>query len=105
MRWEKLGRILAPDRRLPWMSTYTGAAFALPHEGSSLIDLYVTGRDDRNRHEHCEQNSFHGSLHPDDLRGNSTRRWAGRQSVFTAPAWSQAARLSRLSGACTVVCL
>ncbi len=49
MRWEKLGRILAPDRRLKWMSTYTGAAFALLHEGTSLVDLYVTGRDDRNR--------------------------------------------------------
>src|SRR3954468_5465508 len=49
MRWEKLGRILAPDAKLPWMSTYTGAAFALQHEGSSVVDLYVTGRDGRNR--------------------------------------------------------
>jgi hypothetical protein len=49
MRWEKLGRVLAPDRKLAWMSTYTGAAFALRHEGSSVVDLYVTGRDDQNR--------------------------------------------------------
>lgn len=47
--WEKLGRILAPDPRYPWMSTCTGSAFGLPVEGGPHCDIYVTGRDDQNR--------------------------------------------------------
>ncbi len=47
--WEKLGRILAPDGRYPWMSTVTGAAFAVPAGDGALCDIYVAGRDDKNR--------------------------------------------------------
>jgi len=47
--WEKLGRILAPDPHIPWMSTFTGSSFALPLEGGPLCDIYVTGRDSQNR--------------------------------------------------------
>ena len=47
--WEKLGRILAPDPRYPWMSTVTGSSFALLVEDGPLCDVYVTGRDDKNR--------------------------------------------------------
>ena len=47
--WEKLGRILAPDPRVPWMSTFTGSACAIPLDGGPLCDVYVTGRDDKNR--------------------------------------------------------
>ncbi len=46
--WEKLGRILKPEPSIPWISTYTGASFALHTEGP-FFDLYVTGRDSLNR--------------------------------------------------------
>ncbi|HJT25352.1 MAG TPA: hypothetical protein VJ873_12305 [bacterium] len=49
LSWEKLGRIVAPNPRIPWMSTFTGSSFALPVEGGPLCDVYVTGRDDKNR--------------------------------------------------------
>jgi len=48
-QWEKLGRILAPDPSIDWMSTFTGAAFASPVNDSSVFDVYVTGRDRSNR--------------------------------------------------------
>lgn len=48
-RWEKLGRILAPDSSLSWMTTCTGPSFAVQKGNSSLFDLYITGRDDQNR--------------------------------------------------------
>ena len=47
--WDKLGRILAPDPHIPWMSTVTGSSFGLPVEEGPLCDIYVTGRDDQNR--------------------------------------------------------
>jgi hypothetical protein len=47
-RWVKLGRILAPDPRREWMAAYTGPSFALPRT-NDVIDVYVTGRDVRNR--------------------------------------------------------
>jgi hypothetical protein len=48
-RWTKLGRILAADPRREWMATYTGASFAKPRAGDDFVDVYVTGRDSRNR--------------------------------------------------------
>ncbi len=47
-RWKKLGRILAPQPDIPWLSTFAGPSFAMAHRGS-LLDLFVTGRDSRNR--------------------------------------------------------
>ena len=47
--WKKLGRIIKPDPRIPWMATYTGASFAIQNANTSLFDIYVTGRDIRNR--------------------------------------------------------
>lgn len=47
--WTKLGRILEPDGNREWMATYTGASFALPRSGGDAVDVYVTGRDSRNR--------------------------------------------------------
>lgn len=47
--WEKLGRILAPDRKIPWMATFTGSSCALPVDGGPICDIYVTGRDPQNR--------------------------------------------------------
>jgi hypothetical protein len=47
--WEKLGRILAPDKNIPWLATFTGPACALPLDGGPLCDVYVAGRDDNNR--------------------------------------------------------
>jgi len=47
--WNKLGRLLAPSKELPWMSTYSGSASVLPNKNSSRVTVYVTGRDNRNR--------------------------------------------------------
>ncbi|MCI0562461.1 MAG: hypothetical protein MN733_28580 [Nitrososphaera sp.] len=49
LRWEKLGRILKPDPGVWWMSTCTGSAFAVLKSDSSLVDIYITGRDTSNR--------------------------------------------------------
>ena len=48
-KWEKLGRILAPDPKIEWMSTFTGASSAVATAQSDLFDVYVTGRDSSNR--------------------------------------------------------
>ena len=47
--WEKLGRIITPIPEISWLSTYTGASFANPIDGGPLFDVYITGRDDKNR--------------------------------------------------------
>lgn len=49
--WECLGCILRPeDTDVSWLHAYTGASFALPAvDNASEFDLYVTGRDVRNR--------------------------------------------------------
>jgi hypothetical protein len=47
--WAKTGRILSPDARREWMATCTGPAFALPRPDAEVVDVYVTGRDSRNR--------------------------------------------------------
>ena len=49
VRWEKMGRLLAPNPDIEWMSTCTGPAFAHAPDGSELMDVYVTGRDSQNR--------------------------------------------------------
>jgi predicted GH43/DUF377 family glycosyl hydrolase len=46
---KKLGRILKPDQDIYWMSTYTGPSFAKQVGETSLFDIYVTGRDSKNR--------------------------------------------------------
>jgi len=48
-RWIRLGRILAPDPSREWMATCTGSSFAHPRRDGSAVDVYVTGRDSRNR--------------------------------------------------------
>jgi hypothetical protein len=48
-RWRKLGRILEPDAGRDWMATYTGASFAVPRPDDDVVDVFVTGRDSRNR--------------------------------------------------------
>ncbi|OGI18271.1 MAG: hypothetical protein A3B68_04345 [Candidatus Melainabacteria bacterium RIFCSPHIGHO2_02_FULL_34_12] len=47
--WEKLGRIIVPDPAIKWMVTHTGASFAIPINESSIFNIYVTGRDSKNR--------------------------------------------------------
>jgi len=46
---EKIGRILQPNMDVYWMSTYTGPSFAMQVGETSLFDIYVTGRDSKNR--------------------------------------------------------
>ncbi|MBI3308070.1 MAG: hypothetical protein HYZ79_01695, partial [Candidatus Melainabacteria bacterium] len=41
--FEKIGRILHPDKNVYWMSTFTGPTFALQKDNSSIFDLYLTG--------------------------------------------------------------
>jgi len=48
-RWEKMGRLLAPNPDIEWMSTFTGPSFAHAVDGSGQFDVYVTGRDRSNR--------------------------------------------------------
>jgi transposase len=47
--WRKLGVLLKPDPGREWMATYTGPSFACPRPDQGLVELYVTGRDSRNR--------------------------------------------------------
>ena len=47
--WTKLGRVVEPDPGRGWMATYTGASFAVPRRDADLVDVYMTGRDVRNR--------------------------------------------------------
>jgi hypothetical protein len=47
--WVRLGRVLAADPRREWMATYTGPSFAVPRAAGDAVDLYVTGRDTKNR--------------------------------------------------------
>lgn len=49
MKWQKLGRIVAPNRDLEWMATFAGPSYAVRIGGSSLFDIYITGRDMQNR--------------------------------------------------------
>lgn len=47
--WERLGRIITPDENIEWMSTWVGASFARQIGDSSLFEIFVTGRDNKNR--------------------------------------------------------
>ncbi len=48
-KFRKIGRIIAPDPNIYWMSTFTGPSYARRRENTSIYDIYVTGRDDSNR--------------------------------------------------------
>ena len=48
-RWTKLGRVVVPDAEREWMATYTGPSFAVPRHDADIVDVYMTGRDSRNR--------------------------------------------------------
>lgn len=48
MKWTKLGRIITPQKDLPWMRTH--AMLPTPFiANDSSVRVYVSGRDDRNR--------------------------------------------------------
>ena len=47
--WKKLGRLIAPDKNIAWMNSYTNAAFAIPDESAQSIAVYIAGRDEKNR--------------------------------------------------------
>ena len=48
-QWEKLGRFAVADPNVPWMATCTGPSFAVQQESTSKFDIYITGRDEKNR--------------------------------------------------------
>jgi hypothetical protein len=48
-KWEKLGRIIAPDKKIWWMTTYAGPSFARQISDDGLFTIYITGRDNKNR--------------------------------------------------------
>lgn len=51
-RWQRLGRLLAPTERIPWLRNWTGASAVLPiPRAHGEFELFVTGRDDLNRSE------------------------------------------------------
>jgi hypothetical protein len=47
--WEKLGKIIQPKPEISWMRTWTGASFARQISNSPLFEIFITGRDDKNR--------------------------------------------------------
>lgn len=47
MNWEKLGVVIEPQPATWWMSEYAGPSFVRV-TGNDSIDVYVTGRDNRN---------------------------------------------------------
>ena len=48
MKWRKLGRIYAPDGRLPWARSYAANPVAEPI-GGNLFRVYFSTRDEQNR--------------------------------------------------------
>lgn len=47
--WNRLGRIIAPMENVSWASTWVGASFARQIDNTPKFELFVTGRDDKNR--------------------------------------------------------
>ena len=48
-KWEKLGKLISSDLNSSWMTTFTGPSFLLPRDKSNIVDILITGRDDKNR--------------------------------------------------------
>lgn len=48
-KFQKLGRIIRPDKDVYWLSSFAGPSFARQRQASSIYDIYVTGRDSQNR--------------------------------------------------------
>ncbi|MBI3591585.1 MAG: hypothetical protein HY094_09455 [Candidatus Melainabacteria bacterium] len=48
-KWEKLGKILTPNKGVEWMRECLGSSFALQVGSTSYFSIYVTGRDSLNR--------------------------------------------------------
>jgi predicted GH43/DUF377 family glycosyl hydrolase len=48
IKWEKHGRILKPNKKLEWLSTWAGASCAIPIK-KDTFRVYVTGKDSENR--------------------------------------------------------
>jgi hypothetical protein len=49
LKWEKSGKIISPQKDIFWMQTWTGASFARQIKDTSVVEIFVTGRDDKNR--------------------------------------------------------
>lgn len=50
MKWEKLGRILAPQKTFSWLCSSVSATFALPSsQNKDVYHLYINGRDAQKR--------------------------------------------------------
>ena len=47
--WNNHGRILEPDPEVFWLATCAGASGVCAEAGEGPVDVYVAGRDDRNR--------------------------------------------------------
>ena len=46
--WQKLGKIIGPQKNISWMNSHTGAAYSCQRKGSSLFDIYLTARQKNN---------------------------------------------------------
>ncbi len=47
--WQKKGRIIAPSKKIDWLYSHAGPAFALADDEKEVIKIYITGRDQHNR--------------------------------------------------------
>jgi len=47
--WDKIGRIIKPITNIEWLATWTGASFARQIGKSSFFEIFITGRDVKNR--------------------------------------------------------
>tara|TARA_Y100001970_G_C14088938_1_gene778911 strand:- start:106 stop:1017 length:912 start_codon:yes stop_codon:yes gene_type:complete len=46
--WKKFGLLLKPNKNYDWMVSHTGSSYPI-HKSGDIFDLYVTGRDSKNR--------------------------------------------------------
>ncbi len=49
LTWRKLGRIVSPDPRIPWLYSHAGPSAVLPTGEDGVFEIYITGRDRHNR--------------------------------------------------------
>ena len=66
-KWRKLGRLLSPKPEVAWMATFAGPSFAICNHINGVVDIYVTGRNIKNRSQigvaQFDLNKPHKMLH------------------------------------------
>ena len=50
LKWTKMGLLLGPDKKIEWLAGGSGPCCAIANrDDASIVDLYVSGRDQQNR--------------------------------------------------------